>query len=90
MAAADRNYSEVEINPESSDYDEQSTIQAEGNYSYFIPQETPETFLSPIQELGKTLLNHSEEIEWRMIARFQLQIDRLDDKIWRLDNTAVG
>ena len=44
MAAADRNYSEVEINPESRSYDEQSTIRAEGNYSYFIPQETPETF----------------------------------------------
>ena len=27
MAAADRNYSEVEINPESSGYGEQSTIQ---------------------------------------------------------------
>ena len=90
MAAADRNYSEVEINPETGSYGEQSTIQAEGNYSYFIPQETPETFLSGIQELGKTLLNNSEEMERRMTARFRLQIDRLDDKIWRLDNPAVG
>ena len=94
MAAADRNYSEVEINPESSGYGEQSTIQdpttPEANYSYSIPQETPETFLSAIQELGKTLLNDSEEMERRMTEKFQLQIGRLDDKIWRLENTAVG
>ena len=94
MAATDRNYSEVEINPESSGYGEQSTIQdpttPEANYLYSIPQETPETFLSAIQELGKTLLNNSEEMERRMTEKFQLQIDRLDDKIWRLENTAVG
>ena len=67
MAAADRNYSEVEINLESSSYGEQSTIQdlttPEGNYSYSIPHETPEMLLSAIQELGKTLLNNSEEME---------------------------
>ena len=88
MAAADRNYSEVEINPESSGYGEQNTIQdpttPEGNYSYSIPQETPETFLSAIQELGKTLLNNSEEMERRMTEKIQLQIDRLDDKIGTL------
>ena len=85
MAAADRNYSEVEINPESSGYGEQSIIQdpttPEANYSYSIPQETPETFLSAIQELGKTLLNNSEEMERRTTEKLQLQIDRLDDKI---------
>ena len=94
MAAADRNNSELEINPESSGYGEQSTIQdpttPEGNYSYSIPQKTPETFLSAIQELGKTLLNNSKEMERRMTEKFQLQIDRLDDKIWRLENAAVG
>ena len=89
MAAADRNYSEVEINPESSGYGEQSTIQdpttPERNCSYSIPQETPATFLLAIQELGKTLLNNSDEMERRITEKFQLQIDQ----IWRLDNARM-
>ena len=95
MAATDRSYSEVPINPENSGYGEQSTIQdsttPEGNYSYSIPQESPlsNVFVGYPRDTEDTL-NNSEEMERRRTKRFQLKIDRLDDKVWRLYHAVVG
>ena len=41
-----------------------------------------------LQELGNRILSTSEEMGRRMADRFQEQIDRLNEKIWRLDNAA--
>ena len=42
-------------------------------------------FMSALQELGKRILSTSEDMEQRMVDRFQQQIDRLNEKISRLD-----
>ena len=44
--------------------------------------------MSALQELGNRILSTSEDMERRMADRFQRQIDRLDEKIWRLDNAS--
>ena len=41
--------------------------------------------MSALQELGKRILSTSEDMEQRMVDRFQQQIDRLNEKISRLD-----
>ncbi|KAL9964426.1 hypothetical protein ACROYT_G028068 [Oculina patagonica] len=58
----------------------------ETNFTYPVEQETPETFLLAIQELGQRLVSNSEDMERRIAERFQTQIDHLGDKIWRMEN----
>ena len=58
------------------------------NGGCFVGQESPASFMLALQELSNRLLSTSEEMERRMADRFQEQIDRLDEKIWRLDNAA--
>lgn len=55
---------------------------------YAFGQESPASSMSALQELSKTILSTSEDIKRPMADRFQQQIDRLDEKIWRLDNAS--
>ena len=94
MASADRSYCEVQLDAEENYYEEfhkeQDVVQnsATPNESgcYAFGQESPASFMSALQELGNRILSTSEDMERRMADRFQQQIDRLDEKIWRLDN----
>ena len=94
MASADRSYCEVQLDAEENYYEEfhkeQDVVQnsATPNESgcYAFGQESPASFMSALQELGNRMLSASEDMERRMADRFQQQIDRLDEKIWRLDN----
>ena len=96
MAAADQSYCEVQLDAEENYcggfHMEQDVVQnsATPNESgcYAFGQESPASFMSALQELGNRILSTSEDMERRMADRFQQQIDRLDERIWRLDNAS--
>ena len=96
MAAADQSYCEVQLDAEENYcgefHVEQDVVQNSAtpneNGCYSFGQESPASFMSALQELGNRILNTSEDMERRMADRFQQQIDRLDEKIWRLDTAA--
>ena len=96
MAAADQSYCEVQLDAEENYrgefHEEQDVVQNSAtpneNGCYSFGQESPASFMSALQELGNRILNTSEDMERRMAERFQQQIDRLDEKIWRLDTAA--
>ena len=95
MAAVDQSYCEVQLDVE-GDYGEvhvqqdvvQNSATPNENGSHSFGQESPASFMSALQELGDRILSTSQDMERRMTNRFQEQIDRLDEKIWRLDNAA--
>ena len=96
MAAADQSYCKVQLDAEENyrgefhveqDVVQNSTTPNE-NGCYSFGQESPASFMSALQELGNRILSTSEDMERRIADRFQEQIDRLDEKIWRLDNAA--
>lgn len=96
MAAADRSYCEVQLDAEENHCGEfhveqevvQNSTTPNENGCFSFGQESPASFMSALQELGNRILSTSEDMERRMANRFQEQIDRLDEKIWRLDNAA--
>ena len=96
MAAADQSYCEVQLDAEENYcgefHKEQDVVQnsATPNESgcYAFGQESPASFMSALQELGNRILSTSEDMERRMADKFQEQIDRLDEKTWRLDNAS--
>ena len=95
-AAADQSYCEVQLDAEENYcgefHKEQGVVQnsATPNESgcYAFGQESPASFMSALQEFGNRILSTSEDMERRMVDRFQQQIDRLDERIWRLDNAS--
>ena len=96
MAAADQSYCEVQLDAKENYcgefHVEQDVVQNSAtpneNGCYSFGQESPASFMSALQELGNRILNTSEDMERRMADRFQQQINRLDEKIWRLDTAA--
>ena len=98
MAAADQSYCEVQLDAEENYRREfhkeqdvmrnSATLNESGCYAF--GQESPASFMSALQELGNRMLSTSEDMERRMADRFQQQIDRLNEKIWWLDNAARG
>jgi len=53
---------------------------SEGNFPSSIGHESPASFISAVQELGHRLLANSEEMERRMVEKFQAQIHQLNEK----------
>ena len=96
MAAADQSYCDVQLDAEGNYCGEfrkeldavqdSATPNKSGCYAFGL--ESPASFMSALQELGNRILSTSEDMERRMADRFQQQIDRLDEKIWRLDNAS--
>ena len=78
---AEENYGEVHV-----EQVVQNSATPNKNGCYYFGQESPASFMSALQELGNRILSTSEDMEQRMADRFLEQIDRLDGKIWRLDN----
>ena len=96
MAAANQSYCEVQLDTEENYWGEfrveqdfvQNSMTPNETGGYLIGQESPASVMLALQELGNRIFSTSEEMERRMADRFQVQIDRLNENVWQLDNAA--